>query len=96
MKAVLIIHNKAVSEQVLYILEKLDIKGFTKWDTVYGQGYQGEPRMGTHTWPEENSAVICIINDSMVEPLKNAVSYLDNANTDVGVKAFIWEANYLF
>ncbi len=96
MKAVLIIHNKAVNEQILYILEKLEIKGFTKWDTVYGQGYKGEPRMGTHTWPEENSATLCVVDDSRVEALKNALAFLDNANEEVGIKAFIWEANYLF
>jgi len=96
MKAVLIIHNKAISEQIKYILEKLNIKAYTKWETVYGQGNIGEPRMGTHTWPEENSALLTIINDDNVENLKKALKFLDELNTEVGIKAFIWEANYLF
>jgi hypothetical protein len=96
MKAVMIIHNKAVSEQILYIFEKLSIKAYTRWETVYGQGLKGEPRMGTHTWPEENSAIITVVDDDKLEGLQKALKYLDEINSDVGIKAFVWEANYLF
>lgn len=96
MKAVMIVYNKAVSEQVLYILEKLDINAYTKWETVYGKGIEGEPRMGTHTWPEENSAIISVLEDNKLASLKQALEFLDNANKDVGIRAFVWDANYLF
>lgn len=92
----MIIHNKAVSEQIQYIFDKLAIKAYTRWETVYGQGLKGEPRMGTHTWPEENSAVITIVDESKVEDLKKALKFLDEINSDVGIRAFIWDANYLF
>jgi S-adenosylmethionine/arginine decarboxylase-like enzyme len=96
MKAVMIVYNKAVSEQVMYILEKLNIDAYTKWETVYGKGIEGEPRMGTHTWPEENTAIISVMEENKLEPLKQALSFLDNANKEVGIRAFVWEANYLF
>lgn len=96
MKAVMIVHNKAVSEQVIYILEKLNINAYTKWDTVYGKGNEGEPRMGTHTWPEENTAIISVLEENKIEPLKRALAYLDEANKEVGIRAFVWDAEYLF
>ncbi len=96
MKAVMIIHNKAVSEQIMYIFEKLHINAYTKWETVYGKGIKGEPRMGTHTWPEENTAIISILEESKLELLKQALAFLDDANKDVGIRAFVWDAEYLF
>ena len=36
-------------------------------DRVNGAGtVDGEPRMGTHTWPEMNSATITIVEEEMV------------------------------
>ncbi|MCX7863325.1 MAG: hypothetical protein N2449_10070 [Bacteroidales bacterium] len=96
MKAVFIIYNKAVSEQILYILDKLSIKAFTLWETVYGQGNEGEPRMGTHTWPEENSAILTIVNNNQLPDLQKALKFLDEANKEVGIRAFVWDAEYLF
>jgi len=68
MKAILIVYNQALTEKVEYMLEKLNIRGFTQWPTVMGTGtHDGEPRMGTHTWPEINSAVITVVQDDLVE-----------------------------
>lgn len=91
MKAVMIIFNQANSERVEYMLDKLDIRGYTWFSEVKGRGSEtGEPRMGTHTWPEMNSAVITIIGDDAVAGLLNAVRKLDEVNKEVGVRAFTW------
>ena len=46
--------------------------------------------MGTHTWPEMNSAVITIVPEEAVERLLKAVKKLDQVNQEVGVRAFTW------
>ena len=92
MKAVLIVFNQALTEKVDYMLDRLEIRGFTQWDTVYGRGSDtGEPRMGTHTWPEMNSATLTIIEDSMVDTLLEKVKKMDSINEEVGVRAFVWD-----
>ncbi|WP_430810166.1 MULTISPECIES: PG0541 family transporter-associated protein [unclassified Carboxylicivirga] len=92
MKSVFIVYNQANTERVEYMLDHLQIRGFTMWDEVKGRGSNsGEPRMGTHTWPEMNSAVMAIVEDSKVEVLLDAVKKLDNINHEVGVKAFVWD-----
>ncbi|WP_439184346.1 PG0541 family transporter-associated protein [Carboxylicivirga taeanensis] len=92
MKSVFIVYNQANTERVEYMLDHLQIRGFTMWDEVKGRGSDsGEPRMGTHTWPEMNSAVMAIVEDSKVEVLLDAVKKLDNINHEVGVKAFVWD-----
>ena len=92
MKAVFIVFNQANTERVEYMLDLLGIRGFTWWNDVLGQGsFDGEPRMGTHTWPEINSAVLTIVPDEKVDELLEKIQKLDEVNKEVGVRAFVWE-----
>jgi nitrogen regulatory protein PII len=91
MKAVMIVFNQTNTERVEYMLEKLEIRGYTWWQDVMGRGSEtGEPRMGTHTWPEMNSAALIVIPDEKVGVLLEAVKKLDDINKEVGVRAFVW------
>ncbi len=73
------------------MLDQLHITGFTFFEQVQGRGTNGgEPRRGTHTWPEMNSAVITVVNDEQVSDLLSTVKKLDNRNKEVGVRAFVW------
>ncbi len=92
MKAVIIIFNQANTERVEYMFDRLDIRGYTWFNDVKGRGSEtGEPRMGTHTWPEMNSAALTIINDDKVDELLDKVKKLDEINKEVGVRAFVWD-----
>jgi len=92
MKAVFIVFNQAHTERVEYMFDRLEIKGYTWWTEVQGRGSEsGEPRMGTHTWPEVNSAVMTIIPDDKVDELLEKVKKLDEINKEVGMRAFVWD-----
>ena len=92
MKAVLIVCNQAQTERVEYMLDKLEIRGYTWWSDVMGRGTEtGDPHMGTHTWPEMNSAALTVIPDKKVEPLLDSVVKLDKMNEGVGIRAFVWD-----
>jgi len=92
MKAVLIVYNQAHSEKVDYMLNKLEIRGFTKWETVMGRGSaDGDPHLGTHTWPEQNSATLCMVEEAKVNEILENVKKLDHINKDVGLRAFTWD-----
>ena len=91
MKSVMIVFNQAFTTRVEYMLDQLDIRGFTFFEQVQGRGsVDGEPRRGTHTWPEMNSAVIAIVPDEKVDELLLTVRKLDMRNKEVGVRAFVW------
>ena len=91
MKAVMIIFNQANTDRVEYMFDRLGIRGYTWWSEVKGRGSKtGEPRMGTHTWPEMNSAAMTIIPDEQVGRLLEKVKKLDDVNKEVGVRAFVW------
>jgi nitrogen regulatory protein PII len=92
MKAVFIIYNQALTEKVEYMLDRLEIRGFTQWVDVCGRGSEnGEPRLGTHTWPEMNSATMTIVDDGQVDVILEKVQKMDSINEEVGVRAFVWD-----
>ncbi len=87
----MIIFNQANTERVEFMLDELGVRGFTFFEQVQGQGTNGgEPRRGTHTWPEMNSAVMTVVEDEQVKTLLSCVKKLDMRNKDIGVRAFVW------
>ncbi|MCL2329214.1 MAG: hypothetical protein FWC39_12130 [Bacteroidetes bacterium] len=91
MKAVMIIFSQAHTERVEYIFNRLEIKGFTYWENVQGEGSKtGEPHRGTHTWPEMNNSILTVVEDDRVHELLVAVRKLDNRSKDAGIRAFVW------
>lgn len=91
MKSVFIVYNQANTERVEFMLDELNVRGFTFFEQVQGRGsVNGEPRRGTHTWPEMNSAMMCVVEDDKVEELLSNIRKLDKRNEEVGVKAFVW------
>ena len=91
MKSVMIIFNQAFTSRVEFMLDELKIRGFTFFEQVQGRGsVDGEPRRGTHTWPEMNSAVIAVVPDGQVDELLLTVRKLDARNKAVGIRAFVW------
>ncbi|MEE4259909.1 MAG: PG0541 family transporter-associated protein [Bacteroidales bacterium] len=92
MKAVFISYNQALTEKINEILDSLKIRGFTQWTDVKGRGsLNGEPHMGTHTWPALNSAIMTIIEDQKVEPLLTKIEELNKIAEQQGVRAFVWD-----
>lgn len=91
MKSVFITYNQAFTERVEYMLDRLEISGFTQWTEVKGRGSEtGIPHMGTHTWPEINNALITIVDDDKVDILLEKIQKLNAINEEVGIRAFVW------
>lgn len=90
-KAVFIAYNQANTEKVQYLLNELGVRGYTFWEQVQGRGSKnGEPREGSHTWPEMNSATLTIVDDDKVDELLRTIHKLDKRNEELGVRAFTW------
>ncbi|MDR0954169.1 MAG: hypothetical protein LBM20_02145 [Rikenellaceae bacterium] len=91
MKAVIISHNQALTEAVMAILDRLHIRGYTKWVDTVGRGTtDGEPHMGTHTWPSKNSTILTVVDDDKVEMLLKTLRKLDAKTIEQGLKAYVW------
>lgn len=91
MKSVMIFFNQANTERIEYLLDEMQIRGFSFWENVQGRGtVNGDPHRGTHTWPEMNNSVMTVIEDDKVEELLVSIRKLDKRNPEVGVRAFVW------
>ena len=91
MKSVMIVFNQASTARMEYMLDQLQIRGFTFWENVQGRGHEnGDPHRGTHTWPELNSAILTVVPDEKVDELLTSVRKLDRRNEEVGIRAFTW------
>lgn len=92
MKSIFIVFNQSHQDRVEYILDMLDIKGFTMWGEVQGRGsIDGEPRRGTHTWPEMNVSILAVVDEIKIDPLFEKLRMLNELNLEVGLRAFVWD-----
>ena len=91
MKAVFITYNQAYNEEIVDVLAKLNVRGFTRWIDVQGQGsFNGRPHLDSHAWPILNHAIITMVKDEKVEPLLAEIKAKDEAAPDLGLRAFVW------
>ena len=89
-KAGFIVNNQANTEKVFYMLDELGIRGYTFFEHVQGRGSKtGEPRHGSHTWPEMNSALLTVVPDDRVDELIRTIHKLDKRQEELGVRAFV-------
>jgi hypothetical protein len=93
MKAVFISYNQAHTLEVNAMLDKLGIRGFTRWALTEGRGStEGEPHYGTHAWPSMNTSLLIFMEESGVAPLMEALRALDAEAPQQGLRAFIMNA----
>jgi len=91
MKSIMIVFNQALTEKVEYMLDKLEVRGFSQWTGIQGRGTKdGTPHYGNHTWPEINVATIAVVEDNMVDIILDKVKKIDAINKEVGIRAFVW------
>ncbi|MDR1455664.1 MAG: hypothetical protein LBJ01_08435 [Tannerella sp.] len=91
MKAIFIPYNQAFKERLVDLLDRMNIRGFTMWDTVQGRGsLRGEPHYGNHAWPTLNSAILTVVPDNRVDDLLKQLHALDMEKEQQGLHAFVW------
>ncbi len=91
MKALFISFNQALTERIHETLDRRSIRGYTKWENTQGRGtFQGEPHMGSHTWPSMNSSILAIVEDDRIEPTLKALRDIDAQAEQQGLRAFVW------
>lgn len=91
MKAVMIVYNHGITEEVEEALENLNIRGFTRFLNVHGQGSEkGEPHLGTHIWPSQNVVVLTVIKDELVDSLLEKIKEINKEAEEQGIHAFVY------
>ncbi|HOF01419.1 MAG TPA: hypothetical protein PK385_12315 [Spirochaetota bacterium] len=88
MKRLEIIGNRSIEEDLFDMFKKNNVVNmYTKIPAVHGVGSSG-PRMGDHTWPEENFLIIVYCDEKEADIIKNCISEIKLIFRDEGVKMF--------
>lgn len=91
MKAMFIAYNQAFNEEIVDTLAEFGQKGYTKWVDIEGRGhFNGNPRLGSHAWPELNHGVLSVMPDDKVAPILEVLRAKDEAAPDLGLRAYVW------
>ena len=90
MKAIFISFNQAYYEEIISIMDRNSIRGFTYWDNVAGRGSnKGEPHYGDHAWPTLNGVIWTIVEDEKVDRFLTLLNKLDEQTEEQGLRAFV-------
>lgn len=91
MKTIFITYDQANHENVLEVLDRSNVRGYTLLEQVKGRGSKtGDPHMGSHAWPTMNSAILTIVDDDVVDVLMQRLKAVDIDNEMLGLRAFVW------
>jgi len=93
MKAVLIVHNVAIDEEVNEALKSVGIDCYTKFPNTLGKGRISEPHLNTDVWPGINCGTFVVIEQVKAKKVMENVRRLREKLGTEGIKAFMWEIN---
>jgi nitrogen regulatory protein PII len=91
MKAVLIVHNAAIDEEVNEALESVGINCYTKFTNTLGKGEISEPHLDTDVWPGTNYGTFVVTDHEKAKQIMANVRRLREKLGSEGLKAFMWE-----
>ena len=91
MKAVLIVHNVAMDEEVNETLESVGIDCYTKFTNTLGKGQMSEPHLGTDVWPGLNRGTFVVTEQVKAGEVMANVRRMREELGSAGIKAFMWE-----
>ena len=91
MKAVLIVHNAAMDEEVNEALESVGINCYTKFPNTLGKGEISEPHLNTDVWPGINCGTFVVTDQAKAKEVMEIVRQMREKRASEGIKAFMWE-----
>ncbi|MEJ5306593.1 MAG: PG0541 family transporter-associated protein [Ignavibacteria bacterium] len=96
MKVAFIIHNVSETESIDQILEKLEIKNFTRIDKAVGKVANTDPLYDNKIWPGYFTITIVEDTENKIEEIRKEVKYLKEHLKIPEIKYYELEAANFF
>ncbi len=87
MKAVWILHDIVLTDEVQDILDEMGIVGLSRWKRMTGRGPKSGARMDNPVWPGANSGAFVVLEDEVAARLMGRLQILRD---EVGGKTGVW------
>lgn len=91
MKLIMICYNEAIDDEITELLQRADVKGYTKWTKVLGKGQTSEPHLLSHIWPKANNVVAVAVEEQAAGIILENIREMKTKVGTAGLKAFMWE-----
>ena len=92
MKAITVLFNIAIEEEVIEVVRGAGVRHFTPWPRVLGDGPHTGPRMDNHVWPGANAALLAIVEEARATPLMDALQRLRDSPTGLQGGVFAYQS----
>ena len=91
MKAVTVIFNVSIEEEVLEAVRAAGVTAFTQWPRIVGQGPETGPRMDSHVWPGANTGLLLIVDDDTAVRVMSVLQELHDSpeGRQAGIFAYV-------
>lgn len=90
MKAVFIVHNMAIDEEVNTALAELGVECYTKFTRILGKGKLSGPHLDTPIWPGANTGTLVIVEQAKAARIMQKIREMRQNYGSEGLKAFLW------
>ena len=87
MKAVWMMHDIVLTDEIQGLLDELGIVGLSRWKRMTGRGPQSGTRMDNHVWPGANAACFAVVEADVAARLMGRLRALRD---EVGSKTGVW------
>jgi nitrogen regulatory protein PII len=89
MKMLIIVYSDIIDEEVVAMLKKAGVSGYTKWRETLGEGPGTGPRLATNTWPGKNNVIAVVVDDDDLPGVSGILRDLKGSHPKGGIKAFV-------
>lgn len=93
MKAVLIVHNAAIDEEVNEALVSVGINCYTKFTNTLGKGEISEPHLNIDVWPGVNTGTFIVTDQAKAKEIMAKIRQMREKLASEGLKAFMWQVD---
>lgn len=87
MKAVWVMHDVVLTEEIQDLLDEMGIVGLSRWKRMTGRGPQNGARMDNPVWPGANSGAFVVVADDVAARLMGRLQALRD---EVGDRSGVW------
>jgi hypothetical protein len=89
LKMVIIAYNEAIDMEVMEVMDKCELKNYTKVMGVFGRGETSGTHLGNDIWPGRNNLLYVAAPENAAKQLVSAVRELRLTLGKEGIKAFV-------
>ena len=87
----MICYNEAIDDEVIELLHRAGVEGYTKWTKVLGSGKTSGPHLYSHIWPKANNVIATVISEEVAPLVFENIRQMREKLGSEGIKAFMWQ-----